>query len=770
MLKADLSDGSGFERSDVSDKEEQMGSHIFGLRSSFPDSGPSRARASLRAAVRELEDRSLLSAASWAQELLAHVPRSEDLHFDEPQDAGDAPSTTARAGTTRRGAPSSTPARYTRSAFPVHSTPALGGNNLVSSSTHLLSPGQASNVAASPAKGADESGRFASFRLPPSPLARPYSPSDQGSAHVHFASSQDTSRLSSVDADSLQRWSSADVMDDYDADNYAFARSLFGSHQLERCAWVLESRKVPGDKAKFLRLYASFLLAERHLDTEAAIIPVASNKGISAETADSLLNILRELIDPSDAFLLYLKGILLQKFGKRIEALDCFVRSVAEFPYCWSSWLEISSALNPESGELGEIADLLPDSFMTAFFVSHHSRHIARIHRSTNDPQRCEALLRLFPGSPYVMSCKAHSHYVLEEYAAAEVLWKQARQIDPHCNEGLGGYSNLLFVLNKYEELAHLTNSLIESGRDSAEICCALANYHTSRGNHHRSVQALQRALRLDPSCVNAWVLLGHAYIELRNAQAATEMYRRAIDIAPHDHRAWYGLGYAYELNEAPHYCLHHFQKACALNPFLPSLWIAQANCYEKLGRSQHAISCYKRALSVGSASMATIDQISHIECIITLYEAAGDILAAATWHKRIVDLVEGARESADPLPFERYVASYVVAARWEMGDIASENQKRKEREALLNPNALRHIKNSQIARAGAQRDKDTSAMDLDSQEFAHQIPDAAIPQREANPALANEYLTRVIAANTEHTAEAEDLLKRLAFLPGPPV
>ena len=64
---------------------------------------------------------------------------------------------------------------------------------------------------------------------------------------------------------------------------------------------------------------------------------------------------------------------------------------------------------------------------------------------------------------------------------------------------------------------------------DSARADTLAANYHTMQLNNHRAVEALQRALRLDPSCLNAWILLGHAYVELRNSQAATEMYRHAL-------------------------------------------------------------------------------------------------------------------------------------------------------------------------------------------------------------------------------------------------
>lgn len=49
--------------------------------------------------------------------------------------------------------------------------------------------------------------------------------------------------------------------------------------------------------------------------------------------------ILAHLRDPKDAFLLYLKGILLHRSSKRIEAMDALIKSLNANPWNWSAWL-----------------------------------------------------------------------------------------------------------------------------------------------------------------------------------------------------------------------------------------------------------------------------------------------------------------------------------------------------------------------------------------------------------------------------------------------
>lgn len=39
------------------------------------------------------------------------------------------------------------------------------------------------------------------------------------------------------------------------------------------------------------------------------------------------------------------KGILFRKLDKRIEAMDCFLRSLELLPYNWSAWQELSTTL-----------------------------------------------------------------------------------------------------------------------------------------------------------------------------------------------------------------------------------------------------------------------------------------------------------------------------------------------------------------------------------------------------------------------------------------
>lgn len=114
---------------------------------------------------------------------------------------------------------------------------------------------------------------------------------------------------------------------------------------------------------------------------------------------------------------------------------------------------------------------------------------------------------------------------------------------------------------------------------------------------HEKAVQYFRRALTLDRTCLSAWTLMGHEYVELKNTHAAIESYRRAVDVNRRDYRAWYGLGQTYEMLEMHTYSLWYYKKAAGLRPWDGKMWMAVGSCLQKMGRDRDGIKALKRAL-----------------------------------------------------------------------------------------------------------------------------------------------------------------------------
>jgi anaphase-promoting complex subunit 8 len=78
---------------------------------------------------------------------------------------------------------------------------------------------------------------------------------------------------------------------------------------------------------------------------------------------------------------------------------------------------------------------------------------------------------------------------------------------------------------------------------------------------------------------MDAWCLIGHEFLEVKNHSCAIEAYRRAIDTDPRDARSWYSLGQAYEMMQMPYYALFYYRKAAQLKPEDARMWVCAFHC-----------------------------------------------------------------------------------------------------------------------------------------------------------------------------------------------
>ncbi|PKI82835.1 Cdc23p [Malassezia vespertilionis] len=608
----------------------------FDALEALDDLTSGKARAALREATRHLSERGL-SAASHC------IPRSSVPVASTPR---------SKEGGT----------------FPTHSTPALNVRS-PAWSEHQSTSRTVSDGAAWPWRPSP-----ADLASPSSGVRSPVPP--HTAHHVRF----DQTKLSSPLAPRTYTFADQTTIPYEEAETYAFAKSCFDQRQYDQCAWLLEREAVLSEKARFLQLYARFLIFERDQDEQELLPPLAYAKnaqgtGAPAPNTPSLVPLLAPLVHTEDPFLLFLKGVLLRRLHKRVEAMDCLLTSVRAFAYNWSAWQELGRTLDNTNAELEQIMDLLPNSFMSVFFIEYASRQATQADAA--NLARIDALLHHFPGSTYLITSKAQSLYLQQQLEEAADTFQQALQLDPFRMDGISEYSNTLYVLDHAGALAQLVQQFAKIGKDRPEVCCLIGNYYNQRSDHFRAIESFKRALRLDRDYVAAWILLGHEYLELKNSHAAAEMYRRALEINPQDYRPWHGLGQVYELNEAWSYAIHYYQKCAAIRPYDARMWASLGVCYDRLGRNGDAIACFKRHLTCPLTQMESVDAISRI---IDLYERQGDTLNTTMFHRLLVQVVDRAMDRVDAGLVARFAVSYVIAAQFEMGELQGKLFRAKER------------------------------------------------------------------------------------------
>lgn len=198
-----------------------------------------------------------------------------------------------------------------------------------------------------------------------------------------------------------------------------------------------------------------------------------------------------------------------------------------------------------------------------------------------------------------------------------------------------------------------------------APPACAIGNHFYFQSDHVRAITSFKLATTLDPGCVAAYILLGHAFIEMKNAGAASDMYRRAIAINPRDYRPWHGLGKVYELLEGWSFAVHYYLRAASVAPYTGTVWSSLAHAYGKLGQKRDAVGAYARHLSCAHPDDGEA-QLESIAAILGLLDGGeeGDEEQqeqAVHWHRRAVALLLSSDESPR---VGRWAESFVRAAK----------------------------------------------------------------------------------------------------------
>ncbi|KAI9025607.1 anaphase-promoting complex subunit Apc8 [Hyaloraphidium curvatum] len=414
--------------------------------------------------------------------------------------------------------------------------------------------------------------------------------------------------------------------DDEDADRLLLSKAYFDMKELDRAAQALEG--CTGKKAVFQRLYYLYLAGERRREEDAGDVlgPLDPVRHVNRNLPDieTELSALYEAGE-RDPFICYLYAVVLARHPSptsRTQAADILIAAVTAMPCLWAAWAELGSVLASGTPDLPPVLDRIPDHFMATLFRVHlATEHMFFPGEEAKVHSWLDSLEGWFPGSKLLLRLRAIVLYESRDYEAAEAAYSGLLS-DPHSLDGMDGYANVLFVMEKRAKLGYLAQQCVGVDRWRRETGVVVGNYYSLRGEHEKAVMHFRRALRLDRNYLAAWTLMGHEYVEMKNTAAAVEAYRRAVDINPRDFRAWYGLGQAYEVLRMPYYSVYYYQRAAAIKPHDSRMWTALASAYESLAshsapppasygygapttpipaapndRLLAAIRCYKRAL-----------------------------------------------------------------------------------------------------------------------------------------------------------------------------
>lgn len=422
--------------------------------------------------------------------------------------------------------------------------------------------------------------------------------------------------------------------EDEKKDQFAFilASNYFECKEFDRAAYVLRNCVSPD--AFFLRMYSMFLSIDKKSTEEADgslnILSIQNNLDLGGVTVEESMVKRKDVLEhlntsmgkivveidnylersqDANPFLYFLLGIIYSREKKTEMARSNFYNSLKMFPFNWSCWQELIATFGSFEEALvfvsqckkenSELASNVMFLFFELVLCQEFYQQLVLIH------EKVLALSEMFPNFNFLKVQTFLVAYHRLDYFEAELIFEDILKEDPMRLDDLDTYSNMLYVMEKKSKLSFLAQYSSQLDKFRSETCCIVANYHSMKGEHDKSIMYYKRALALNKNCLSAWTLMGHEFVELKNSHAAIESYRRAVDINPKDFRAWYGLGQAYEVLDMHLYALYYYQRATNLQPMDKRMWQAIGNCYEKIERLNEAFRSFEKALSIDTMNKA---------------------------------------------------------------------------------------------------------------------------------------------------------------------
>lgn len=146
--------------------------------------------------------------------------------------------------------------------------------------------------------------------------------------------------------------------------------------------------------------------------------------------------------------------------------------------------------------------------------------------------------------------------------------------------------------------------------------------------------------LERHPESGKDWDLLGVAYLQLGDSEAARIVLERAVVLLPRDAAAWDHLGVAGRLSGDRQAAEKAFTRSLALDPGRAETWVNRGNLLCDQGRRQEALASFQRALERDPDCAEAIGSLGKVS-----YES-GRLDAAARYCRDLVirrpDLAEG--------------------------------------------------------------------------------------------------------------------------------
>ena len=259
----------------------------------------------------------------------------------------------------------------------------------------------------------------------------------------------------------------------------------------------------------------------------------------------------------------------------------------------------------PQTGSIFVSLNLLAGEYLQRFRESGALANLAQAERAATES------LRILSGDNYAgLIYLASVRLVQHDFAAAEVLARQALSLRPARQAAHAVLADAQVGLGRYDEAADTLYALLERGAD-LPVLSRLANLAFLQGDEINAIDFWKQAIEASaaaPAEQQAWarIQLGATYFALGDLRKAEAQHRAALRLFPGHVGALAGLAQIKAAQERWSEAAELYTKAVSRQP-RPEYAAALGDVYTLAGDER-----------------AAADQYALVEAIAALYDAAG--------------------------------------------------------------------------------------------------------------------------------------------------
>lgn len=268
-------------------------------------------------------------------------------------------------------------------------------------------------------------------------------------------------------------------------------------------------------------------------------------------------------------------------------------------PYFWDLYKLLAETIT--LSESDEILKKIKDPVMKKVFILYIGSKKSILHRDL------KAILAEYEENPHGITVYEESlivsvlgHYK-KNTKALEVMEKVIERTHDWSN--FDQLSNILYSLKDAERLSSLLFKVFEYFGNLPIYNYVSGNLLALKSDHVGSIEEFQKIVHDDHTGEFdiAYIFIAQEYFHLKDTCSAIKACNLAIKKNYNDYRVWLSMAQIYFSIEMHEYALHFYRKCAELSPGTSAVYEGLGQCFDKLGREEESIRCYKKCIDQGS-------------------------------------------------------------------------------------------------------------------------------------------------------------------------